>query len=470
MRSLKTAKRPRVPRHSAKGISNETLLGQRGVNMVERIVLEMGFVWNPIHIESGIDGIIEIRDASTGETRNKIIQVQVKAVSKFAAEQNDGFSYSCERAHIGYWLGGTARVILIVCAPDTDEVYWKDLKTYFSLSENRNRCTVRFSKTTDHFSVSCRSALLSVAQPEGGLALGPLPKREVLGINLLPLVGYPQEIIVTPTKAKSWDAFISSLKEAKKPWLQEFVWDGGILYSFFAPACSGLDDLSEGDSQSIPTPSWSESSDLVTQRRFAQLLGKAFQHRCYKQGVSLDRQTGIFYFAKPDNTDELKISSKSTVNLTTKTVVSKHSSIRPDGMPSIYYKHYAFEGRMRRFSKDWYFELTPTYYFTEDGKTPHPNTELLLAGIKRMERHPAVLGAFLTWKEFLTENSLFNFRYEFLTVLPPAALPIDRGIDDSAWRRVAESTHELQTALDDPLESSDKLGEEDDSLFSWKLN
>jgi hypothetical protein len=177
MRSLKTAKRPRLPRHSAKGISNETLLGQRGVNIVERIVLEMGFVWNPIHIESGIDGIIEIRDASTGETRNKIIQVQVKAVSKFAAEQSDGFSFSCERAHIGYWLGGTARVILIVCAPDTDEVYWKDLKTYFSLSENRNRCTVRFSKTTDQFSVSCRSALLSVAQPEGGLALGPLPKK-----------------------------------------------------------------------------------------------------------------------------------------------------------------------------------------------------------------------------------------------------------------------------------------------------
>ena len=89
-----------------KGISNEMLLGQRGVNMVERIVLEMGFVWNPIHIESGIDGIIEIRDPATGETRNKILQVQVKAVSKFAAEQKDAFSFSCEQAHIGYWLGG----------------------------------------------------------------------------------------------------------------------------------------------------------------------------------------------------------------------------------------------------------------------------------------------------------------------------------------------------------------------------
>ena len=215
MRSLKTTNRPRQSRPTGKGISHETLLGQRGVNMVERIVLEMGFVWNPIHIESGIDGIIEIRDSSTGETRNKIIQVQVKAVSKFAAEQSDAFSFSCERAHIGYWLGGTARVILIVCRPDPDEIYWKDLKTYFSLPENRNRCTVRFSKTTDRFSVSCSSALLGVAQPEGGLALGPLPKREILGIDLLPLAGYPVEIIVTPTKAKSWDEFVSALKEAE---------------------------------------------------------------------------------------------------------------------------------------------------------------------------------------------------------------------------------------------------------------
>jgi hypothetical protein len=133
-------KKPRRSPHNVKGISNETLLGQRGINMTERIVLEMGFVWNPIHIESGIDAIIEIRDPSTGETRNKIVQVQVKAVSQFAAEHSDAFSFSCERAHIGYWLGGTARVILVVCRPDTEEIYWKDLKTYFSLPENRERC------------------------------------------------------------------------------------------------------------------------------------------------------------------------------------------------------------------------------------------------------------------------------------------------------------------------------------------
>ena len=100
----------RYRRHSTpppvKSISHETILGQKGMNLAEGVVLNMGFVWNPIHIESGIDAVIEIRDPATGETGNKIVQVQVKAVSKFTAEGDDAFSFSCERAHIGYWLGG----------------------------------------------------------------------------------------------------------------------------------------------------------------------------------------------------------------------------------------------------------------------------------------------------------------------------------------------------------------------------
>ena len=439
------------------------------MNLAERVVLEMGFVWNPIHIESGIDAIIEIRNPSTGETTNRIVQAQVKAVSKFAAEQEDAFSFSCERAHIGYWLGGTGRVILIVCRPETEEIYWKDLQTYFSLPENRERCTVRFSKKMDRFDVSSRPALMTVARPEGGLALGPLPKREILGINLFPLRGYPGHIIATPTKAKARDTFFAALKEIKKPWLRELIWEAGVLYSFFDPQSVELGDLFEGEPVPFPTEQWAQSSDAVTQRRFAGLLGRTFEQRCFKQGVMLDRETGVFYFAAPAEGGELRIVTKSLVNTTTKTVVSKHASVREDGTPSIYYKHYAFEGRMRRFSGDWFFELTPTYRFTEDGKIPHPNAEALMSGIKRLERHLAVLGTFLTWKEFLTEDNLFNASYRFLTLLAPEALPIDRGIDDSAWRPLAvTAAEEPQVAIPDEPESSEQFEQEEDSLFSWK--
>lgn len=441
------------------------------MNMAERVVLDMGFVWNQIHIESGIDAVIELRDPSTGETKNKIIQAQVKAVSAFAAEQSDAFSFSCERAHVGYWLGGTARVILIVCKPDSQEIYWKDLRAYFSAPENRERCTVRFSKATDKFTTAVRSALLTVAKPEGGLALGPLPKREVLGINLLPLRHYPKEIFETKTKAKAWSDFFTQLRELKKPWLQEFVWESGTLYSFFDPGTVELSEICETPPSRFPTEKWADSEDLILQRHFADLLARTFEQRCYKQGVFLDRERRIFYFAAPEDGSELRITTKSLVNTTGKTVVSKHASIRPDGTPSIYFKHHAFEGRMRRFSGEWFFELTPTYYFTEDGKIRLPNADLLLAGIKRMERHPAVLGAFLLWKEFLTENSLFNSKYRFLTVLPPEALPIDRGIDDRAWKPLqVESIPETAPEGDARNGSVESTEEEEDSLFSWKPN
>jgi hypothetical protein len=452
--------------HHNKSISHETLLGQKGMNMAERVILDMGFVWNQIHIESGIDAVIEIRDPATGVTKNRIIQAQVKAVSHFAAEQGDAFSFACERAHIGYWLGGTARVILIVCKPDSEEIYWKDLYAYFSLPENRERCTVRFSKTTDQFNVTVRSKLLTVAKPEGGLALGPLPKREILGINLLPLRGYPKDILETATKAKARNEFFDALKAAKKPWLQEFIWENGTLYSFFDPVAEGLSDLCNGTPKGFPTHTWSESTDPVLQRHFADLLARAFEHRCYKQGVIFDRESRVFYFTAPPDGSEKRITTKSLVNTTAKTVVSKHPSLRQDGTPSMYYKHHAFEGRMRRFANEWFFELTPTFYFTQDGKASLPNAELLLSGIKRMERHAAVLGEFLTWKEFLTDNTLFNFRYRFLTILSPEALPIDRGIDDRAWKPLSGA--DVAGELAEEEDTAELAHEEEGDLFSWK--
>ena len=457
-------KRRRLTR--APMIADATLIGQKGMNMAERVVLDMGFLWNPVHIESGIDATIEIRDPSTGETTNRIVQAQVKAVSNFSAEQDDAFSFSCDRAHIRYWLGGTARVILLVAKPQTGEIYWKDLNSHFSIPENRERCTVRFSKDADRFTTACRSALVSVAKPAGGLALGPLPKREVLGINLLRLSGYPKNILTTLTKQKSWDGFIADLKAMSKPWLQEFVWEGGTLYSFFDPVSEGIQDLCEDSPKPFPTREWAGSADAVIERHFAQLLRKAFEERCYKQGILVRRDVDLFYFAAPADGGERQIATKSTVNVTRKTVVSRHSSIREDGTASIYYKHYAFHGRTRRFVDEWFWELTPTYYFTEDGKVPYWNSEALLSGIKRLERHAAVLNAFLTWKEYLTEASLFNFTYRYLNVEPPEGIALDRGIDDAAWRAPVPANGIVE-ATQPEFPSSEY---DDEALFRWTPN
>ena len=83
---------------------------------------------------------------------------------------------------------------------------------------------MRFSKKADVFDPSCRLALLTVAKPEGGLALYSPPKAEKLVSNLFLLGGYPSEILVTPTVAKVRDTFFAELGNFRKPWLREMVW------------------------------------------------------------------------------------------------------------------------------------------------------------------------------------------------------------------------------------------------------
>jgi hypothetical protein len=63
-----------------KRITTAQLTGQKGINLIEKRVLDMGFLWHPTgNIEAGIDGAIEIRDDATGDVLNNIVQVQSKA-------------------------------------------------------------------------------------------------------------------------------------------------------------------------------------------------------------------------------------------------------------------------------------------------------------------------------------------------------------------------------------------------------
>lgn len=64
---------------SRKKIGQSEIIGQQGINIIEEVVLSMGFLWYATGgVEAGIDGIIEIRDFQTGEVTNCILQVHFK--------------------------------------------------------------------------------------------------------------------------------------------------------------------------------------------------------------------------------------------------------------------------------------------------------------------------------------------------------------------------------------------------------
>ena len=110
---------------SAKRIHKSSIIGQEGVNLIEGVVLGMGFVWYPTGgLEAGIDGFIEIRDSATGEVTNSVAQVQSKAgPSFFHAETETSFEFRCDERDLDYWLQGNAPVILVVSRPQSNEAY-----------------------------------------------------------------------------------------------------------------------------------------------------------------------------------------------------------------------------------------------------------------------------------------------------------------------------------------------------------
>jgi hypothetical protein len=70
-----------------KKILHTDIVGQQGINLIESVCRKIGFLWHPTGLEAGIDGCIEIRNTSTGEVTNCIIQVQSKATEQpFEAE------------------------------------------------------------------------------------------------------------------------------------------------------------------------------------------------------------------------------------------------------------------------------------------------------------------------------------------------------------------------------------------------
>src|SRR4051812_41070954 len=103
-----------------KKLSSQAVTGQRGVSLVESIVLEMGCGWHPTNqsLEAGIDGEIELVNPGTRAATNSVVRVQVKGtVGRWSAETETSFEYIVDERDLTYWLSGNTPVVLVVTRP-----------------------------------------------------------------------------------------------------------------------------------------------------------------------------------------------------------------------------------------------------------------------------------------------------------------------------------------------------------------
>lgn len=254
-----------------KKVTQQSIIGQQGVNHIEQIVQKMGYIWRPTPIfDVGIDGEIEIRDPITGEMTNTIIKVQAKATTQqFQVETNNSFEYRCEQKDLKYWLQGNVPIILVVCRPDTDEAYWVSIRDYFRDPAIRKTCKVLFDKRRNRFDVSCAATLKELALPkDSGIYFAPLQKTETLYTNLLKVTSFGTKIYVAGTNYRErgavWREFNSTGIEIGPEWIltdKQIISFHNLTESPFNVIC----DL--GTSKSFDTQKWSNSRDEDTKRQ-----------------------------------------------------------------------------------------------------------------------------------------------------------------------------------------------------------
>lgn len=419
-----------------KKILNTSLLGQLGVNLIERIVLTMGCLWTPTgQLEAGIDGIIEVRDPITAEVTNSIIQVQSKALSEFSNETSDSFQYRCTEKDLKYWIAGNAPVILIVSRPETDEAFWISIKDYFADPARLKKRVILFSKRENRFAPENRDSLIQLAVPRNsGVYLQPLPKKETLYSNLAEVSHYGPTIYVADTQAKHrWQ--VHDIARARKIELPS-EWE---LWGKKIVSLNNLDQDSwdyvcdAGSIESFSIDEWLFSTELDLRNIALALLHRALKRFLSGRGVAYDDKKECFLFRPKPSLSVYKYRYLSLHQSAARAVFQPYPKIlREDQRPS-YYRHAACHLRFLVLEK-LFLEITPTWYFTFDGVHKYRFFEDRLKGIKKLEKNAAILGQAIMWSELLShEPELFESNYPFLSFERLSVFDLDHGINDSLW-------------------------------------
>ena len=430
-----------------KKIGKRDIIGDQGIALIHQIVSDMEFVWNDIHLEAGIDGIIEIRDPVTEEVTNNIIQVQSKATAgSFIVEDDKGFDYYCDERDLEYWLSGNAPVILVRSRPSTREAYWVSIKDYFNdLSTLKDR-KVHFDKAKDRFDVNCREALIGLSRSkDAGLYLNPLPKRETLYSNLLRVENFGESLFLAETRYHTIKAIWDRFRELNVDIGLEWILKEKRILSFYDLHEYPWNEIcDQGTVEEFGSDEWAYSDDPNMERDFVWLLNGCLRQILWPE-IRFHKKGKFYYVVSSSDLSKIEWSYQSLKTRAGRTVFRAYRN-KKDHSKVNYYRHSAFFGRFFRYGDAWYLEITPHYLFTWNGWRESFYREDLLSKIKRLERNQAVLGQVAMWADKLRGTlTLFTRPYPFLQFGSLEKFELEHGLDDKAWLP-EEDKEEIQIA------------------------
>jgi hypothetical protein len=425
------AARRRGRRSGPKTISGTGITGQKGVNLIEGIVLEMESRWTPSGPnEVGIDGYIELFDPATRKALGLNLAAQSKSATGVGADPKPTFDFWCAPADLEYWLAGNMPVILVVSDPASKEAWWIPVKDYFKDWTPGSPTTVTFKKDEQRFTKDSFKALVALAAPKPGLYLAPARKTERLHSNLLRVDAYPERIYFADTECRwpsdVWALLRKSHHDPDAGWVlkgKRFISFHDLSEEPWRAVCDG------GTVESFPTTDWSDSADPDRQHLFIQLMNQTLRAQL-RDGVRYWSKEECFALTgKPKKLQYQSLKRRSKI-----TVISQFSHTAKDGRTFEWRRHMAFRSQFRLFDGQWCLEITPTYRFTEDGYELDRFHEDRLKGIKQLEGNRAVLSCVLFWADYLRPKADL-----FADAPPPirfgdlVTFEAPVGINDTQW-------------------------------------
>jgi len=430
-----------------KKIPTTMVTGQKGVNLIESIVLSMGYAWHPTgSLEAGIDGFIELCDPVSRRALGSFVGVQSKVLSTLTQETDTNFTYTCDERDLDYWMQGNINVILIVSQPERNEAYWKSIKHYFQDPAIRREKKIWFDKKADKFEKSCGPQLLELGlKNDSGIYLAPSPKRETLYTNLLEIRQLPERIFVADSTISFHGQIRTRLRELGGSSGSEWLLKSKQIISFW--------DLSEypwtqlcdvGTMVDLELKEWLELDPTNHHRYFVELLDRAIVSMMHGR-LKFDREKHCLYFPSQSKLDSYKQVYKRGSRMSSLTVFQRFTK-KKDPSKTAFIRHMAFRWRFKQLEGKWYLEIYPSYHFTIDGFHTDRFYEEHLSQIKMIERSPRIFSQVILWQYYLTRPpDLFNSPYPFLAFGDLMSLEVEAGIDDRAWLE-REEPRERSTA------------------------
>lgn len=384
----------------SKTITPNQILGEIGETAVRLRFLSIGFQFDSrSRLEAGIDGIAEVMD--NGQPLARMIAVQVKATesSTYSSEDDQGFTYLLRSKDLNYWSGSNLPVIIVLYRKSDESFYWQEVPSGFTEGERR----LRFSKDGDVLNRDAvdRLAALTVSKTGFGYYVPPLGGGEEALVNILP-VKLPSEIFVTSTPHTGKKA-VAMLLEGDEPVRFDWVIQGGSFWSFHDPrttVCRNIIDVDQVEAVETNYLAFHENPD--EQNNFAFLLKNTLKHQVWED-LGWHKENRLFYFRALQPNQSRTYSYESSKKKTSADVVNVITSKKEEGRVD-FVRHHAFVPRFELLDDQWFLVITPTYFFTTNGFTPHSYPQALLSGKKRMDNSASLRGQVIMWNRFLTQS------------------------------------------------------------------